>query len=43
MEKLGNKKFLKSVLECSMSAYGEPEAHYGVFIDILVKKYGYIT
>ncbi len=35
--------FLKDVLHCSLVAYGGPEAHYGVFIDILVKKKKYLT
>lgn len=39
----GNIKFLKDVFHCALGAYGGPEAHYGVFIDILVKKRKYIT
>lgn len=35
--------FLKDVLLCSIGSYGGPEAHYGVFSSILVKKKKYIT
>lgn len=35
--------FLKDVLICSLGAYGGPEAHYGVFMDQMVTKRGYIT
>lgn len=38
-----NLDFLKAVFKCSLSAYGGPEAHYGVFIDVLIKKYKYLT
>ncbi|MBF0710641.1 MULTISPECIES: chromate efflux transporter [unclassified Gemella] len=37
------KSFLKDVSICSLSAFGGPEAHYGVFNDQLVNKKGYIS
>lgn len=36
-------RFLLDVLLCSLGSYGGPEAHYGVFSQVLVKKRGYIT
>lgn len=35
--------FLWDVFLCSLGSYGGPEAHYGVFSSILVKKKKYIT
>jgi chromate transporter len=35
--------FLLDVFMCSLGSYGGPEAHYGVFSSILVKKKKYIT
>lgn len=35
--------FLKDVLICSLSAYGGPEAHYGVFTDQMVVKKNYLS
>jgi len=35
--------FLWDVFMCSLGSYGGPEAHYGVFSSILVKKKKYIT
>lgn len=35
--------FLKDVFICSLGAYGGPEAHYGVFMDQMVMKKGYLT
>lgn len=35
--------FLKDVFICSLGSYGGPEAHYGVFSSILVKKKKYLT
>lgn len=37
------KTFLKDVFICSLSAFGGPEAHYGVFTKQLVEKKGYLT
>jgi chromate transporter len=37
------KSFLKDVFICSLSAFGGPEAHYGVFTKQLVEKKGYLT
>ena len=34
--------FLKDVLTCSLSAFGGPEAHFGVFLDTLVVKKSYL-
>ena len=36
-------EFLKDVFICSLSAFGGPEAHYGVFTKQLVEKKGYLT
>lgn len=36
-------RFLWDVFLCSLGSYGGPEAHYGVFSSILVKKKKYIT
>lgn len=36
-------QFLFDVFLCSLGSYGGPEAHYGVFSQILVRKRGYIT
>jgi chromate transporter len=36
-------KFLIDVAVCALGAYGGPEAHYGVFLDQLVVKRGYLT
>ncbi len=36
-------QFLFDVLVCALGSYGGPEAHYGVFSQMLVKKRGYIT
>ena len=38
-----NKEFLKDVFICSLSAFGGPEAHYGVFTRQLVEKKGYLS
>ena len=35
--------FLKDVFICSLSAFGGPEAHYGVFTKQLVEKKGYLS
>ncbi|PKK95122.1 MAG: chromate transporter [Tenericutes bacterium HGW-Tenericutes-5] len=35
--------FLFDILMCSLSSYGGPEAHYGVFSSYLVKKKKYLT
>jgi chromate transporter len=35
--------FLKDVLNCSLIAYGGPEAHMGIFLDQLVSKKSYLT
>ena len=35
--------FLLDVLWCSLSSFGGPEAHYGIFSQILVKKKKYIS
>ena len=35
--------FLWNVFLCSLGSYGGPEAHYGVFSSILVKKMKYLT
>lgn len=35
--------FLWDVLMCSLGSFGGPEAHYGVFSSVLVKKKKYIT
>ena len=35
--------FLLDVLSCSLSSFGGPEAHYGIFSQLLVKKKKYIT
>lgn len=43
MAKVKLPKFLFDVLICSLSAYGGPEAHYGVFSSQLVKKHHYLT
>ena len=37
------KEFLKDVFICSLSAFGGPEAHYGVFTKQLVEKKGYLS
>ncbi len=37
------KSFLKDVLMCSLGAYGGPETHISVFIDILVVKKKYLS
>lgn len=42
MEKVKWSVFLKDVLTCSLSAYGGPEAHYGIFTEQLVEKKKYI-
>lgn len=36
-------KFLYDVFVCSLSAYGGPEAHYGIFSKQLVEKQKYLT
>lgn len=41
--KVSTLSFLKDILICSLGAYGGPEAHYGVFMDQMVTKKGYIT
>jgi chromate transporter len=38
-----NWAFLLDVLLCSLSSFGGPEAHYGIFSQILVQKKKYIT
>ena len=38
-----NWAFLFDVLWCSLSSFGGPEAHYGIFSQILVQKKKYIT
>jgi chromate transporter len=38
-----NLAFLLDVLWCSLSSFGGPEAHYGIFSQILVQKKKYIT
>jgi chromate transporter len=38
-----NWAFLFDVLLCSLSSFGGPEAHYGIFSQILVQKKKYIT
>ncbi len=38
-----NLAFLWDVLWCSLSSFGGPEAHYGIFSQILVQKKKYIT
>lgn len=38
-----NWAFLFDVLSCSLSSFGGPEAHYGIFSQILVQKKKYIT
>jgi chromate transporter len=38
-----NLAFLLDVLWCSLSSFGGPEAHYGIFSNILVKKKKYIS
>lgn len=43
MAKVKLSKFLIDVFLCSLSAYGGPEAHYGVFSSQLVKKHHYLT
>lgn len=44
MEKSASRlAFLKDVLVCSLGAYGGPEAHISVFLDILVVKRHYLT
>jgi len=35
--------FLKDVLVCSLGAYGGPEAHISVFLDVLVVKRHYLS
>ncbi|MGA0876229.1 MAG: chromate transporter, partial [Bacilli bacterium] len=40
MSKLG---FLLDVLACSLSSFGGPEAHYGVFSSLLVQKKRYLN
>jgi chromate transporter len=42
-EKIRWGRFLGDVAVCALGAYGGPEAHYGVFIDQLVIKRGYLT
>ena len=37
------KSFLFDVLMCSLSSFGGPEAHYGVFSSHMVKKKNYLT
>lgn len=41
--KISKIKFLIDVFMCSLGSYGGPEAHYGVFSSILVKKRKYLT
>jgi chromate transporter len=36
-------RFLKDVFSCSLSAFGGPEAHFGVFLDTLVVKKSYLS
>lgn len=46
MNQIGKVKwrtFLKDVFMCALGSYGGPEAHYGVFSSILVKKKKYLT
>ena len=38
-----NLAFLLDVFSCSLSSFGGPEAHYGIFSNILVKKKKYIS
>ncbi|MFP4510020.1 MAG: chromate efflux transporter [Spirochaetaceae bacterium] len=35
--------FLRDVLVCSLGAYGGPEAHFGVFVDVMVAKRSYLS
>ena len=42
-EKVRWAMFLGDVAVCALGAYGGPEAHYGVFIDQLVVKRGYLS
>lgn len=43
MSKIPTAHFLKDVMICSLGAFGGPEAHYGVFLDQMVKKKKYLT
>ena len=43
MKKLRNYIFLRDVLMLALTAFGGPQAHIALFLDILVVKRGYIT
>ncbi len=43
MRKTRNIIFLKDVFLLSISAFGGPQAHIGLFLDVLVKKRGYLS
>ena len=43
MKKLRNYIFLRDVLLLALTAFGGPQAHMGLFLDVLVVKRGYVT
>lgn len=43
MKKIKWSTFLYDIFMCSLGSYGGPEAHYGIFSSMLVKKKKYLT